>query len=58
MLHGEEAKPDQHLRLELRIEPKVDDGVNTDGCLGDHGGDGQDVEGEGCVGDEASGLCY
>ena len=34
------------LRLELRVQPKVDDWVDADSRLVEHGGDGQDVEGE------------
>ena len=47
-----------YLRLKLGVEPEVDDGVHTDGGLGEHGGDAQDVVGEGGVGDVAGSLGY
>ena len=44
--------------LYLRIEPEVNDGVDTDRGLAEHGGDGQDIEGVGGGGGVASCLCY
>ena len=38
------------------VQPKVDDRVNADCCLGEHGGDGKEVEGDGGAGDVASSL--
>ena len=58
MLTWSSSQHQLHLRLELGVQPKVDDGVDTHCRLGDHGGDCQDVDGEGGVGDIPCGLCY
>ena len=42
----------------LRVKPEVDDGIDTDRGLAEHGGDGQDVEGVSGLGCVASCLCY
>ena len=40
------------------VQPKVDYWVDADSRLGEHYGDGQDVEGEVVLGDAASSLGY
>ena len=42
----------------LRVKPEVDDGIDTDRGLAEHGGDGQDVEGVSGLGCVASCLGY
>ena len=41
----------------LRIAGKVYEGIYCHGCLGEHAGDGQQVEGPGGVGDKPCSLC-
>ena len=53
-----DSKQDQHLLSELRVQPKVDDFINADSRLGEHGWDGQDVERDAGLGDVASSLSY
>ena len=40
----------------MRVKSEVDDRVNADCCLGEHGGDGQDVEGQAGLWDVAGSL--
>ena len=44
--------------MELTVQPKVYYWINADSRLGEHGGDGQDVEGEVIHRDVASSLGY